>query len=132
MGMPWVRLDTGFPHHEKVVQMVADHGDRGRAAGFVYCCALAYCQMHGTDGIVRRAALPFVHGRPRDAALLVEAGLWEPHPAGWTVRNFTGRQPTAEVAEQQLADKRGAARKGNCVRWHRPGCDCWKRDLEVV
>lgn len=126
MSLPWVRFDTNFPQHDKVIELVAEHGDRGRAAGFVYCCSLAYCGDVESDGVVPFGALPFVHGRKRDADLLVAAGMWKPHPRGWEVVNYARRNPLAETLTQSRTDRSIAARKANCVRWHGPDCGCWR------
>jgi hypothetical protein len=124
MGLPWVRFDTSFPQHDKVVELASVRG--GREAGFVYVCGLAYCGQHETDGVVPFGALPFVHGRKKDAELLVAHGLWRPHPRGWEVVNYLERQPSAATLEQSRADRSTAGRKANCARWHKPGCTCWR------
>lgn len=126
MPLPWFRLDTNFPKHDKVVELI-DAGDKGRAAAFVYVCGLAYCADVESDGFIPFGALPFMHGRRRDAELLVEHGMWKPHPRGWEVVNYLNRQPSAAVLKEQRADKVRASSKGNCVRWHGPDCGCWKR-----
>jgi hypothetical protein len=125
MPLPWVRFDSSFATHDKVLRLLAEHGERGRSAAFVYCCGLGHCGLHGTDGLVSFAALPFVHGRKRDAELLVEVGMWRPDPAGWRVSNWTVRQEVAVVsaAKKQAASK--AASKAACVRWHGAECGCW-------
>lgn len=125
MTLPWVRLDAGFPSHDKVLQLIADHGAAGKAAGFVFACSLAYSGDHGTDGLIPRAALPFIHGTRKDAERLVEAGLWHPDPKGWRIPNWQVRQQSAAVAEAVADAKRRAAVKGNCVRHHGKDCGCW-------
>lgn len=126
MGLPWVRFDTSFPHHDKVVELVGVRG--GREAGFVYVCGLAYCGQHESDGLIPFSALPFVHGRKRDAELLVAHGLWRPHPRGWEVVNYLERQASSATLEQSRADRSAAGRKANCVRWHGARCGCWDTD----
>lgn len=130
MALPWVRLDSSFATHDKVVELVDQHGDRGRAAGFVYCCSLGWCGLHGTDGLIRFSALKFIHGRQRDAQLLVEAGLWVPDPEGWRVRNYGVRQQLSGTTAAKSAAASTAARKAACTRWHGAGCGCWERDQE--
>jgi hypothetical protein len=124
MGLPWVRFDTSFPKHDKVVELVGVRG--GREAGFVYVCGLSYCGDVESDGLIPFGALPFVHGRKRDAELLVAHGLWKPHPRGWEVVNWLERQPSSATLEQSRADRSTAGRKANCARWHKPGCTCWR------
>ena len=126
MPLPWVRLDSSFATHDKVLRLVTEHGDRGRAAGFVYACALGYCGLHGTDGLVSFAALPFVHGRKRDAELLVEVTLWRPDPSVWQVTNYAMRQEQSSVTVAKKHAAVTAASKAACVRWHGANCGCWQ------
>lgn len=129
MPLPWVRLDSTFPTHDKVLDLVA-MGNAGYRAVAVYCCALAHCGAQGTDGLVKFTALPFVHGRKADAALLVEVGLWEPVPNGWQVRNWSERQQSVADTQEIRRKQSIGARKANCARWHKAGCRCW-RDLSL-
>jgi len=115
-GLPWARLDTNLPTHDKVLELVGV-GARGKSAGFVYVCGLAYSVGHGTDGLIRRAALPFIHGTTGDARLLVDARLWIPVDGGWTIANFGTRQ-AAGAAAQSLSEARSeAGRRGAAERW---------------
>lgn len=126
MGLPWFRFDVNFPQHDKILRMLAAAGDRGKAAAFVYVCGLAYCANVESDGVIPFGALVFAHGKKRDADLLLEHGLWRPHPAGWEVVNYLERQPSADTIRQGKADRTKAARKANCVRWHGEACGCWQ------
>jgi len=115
-GLPWMRVDTNLPTHDKVLELVGV-GARGKAAAFVYVCGLAYSVGHGTDGFVRRAALPFIHGTTGDVRLLVDARLWIPVDGGWAIANFGTRQ-VAAASSQALSDVRAeAGRKGAAKRW---------------
>lgn len=120
MGLPWYRADTNFPTHDKVLDLVA-FGARGKAAGFVYHCALAQATGNGTDGVIKKSALPFVHGTPAEARLLVEVGMWEVIDGGWRIKNFGTRQvvgAVAQVDEDALRAARSAAgKKGAEGRW---------------
>lgn len=120
MGLPWYRKDTNFHTHDKVLDLVA-HGAKGKAAGFVYDCSLGYAVGNGNDGLVKRSALPFVHGTTADARLLVEVGLWEEVESGWQIKNFGTRQvvgASQQVKEDQLrADRSEAGKKGAESRW---------------
>lgn len=118
MGLPWARLDTNLPTHDKVLELVGST-PKGKAAGFVYICSLAHAVANGTDGIIRKAALPFIHGTPSDAKLLVIAGLWEVvDGGGWRIKNYGTRQAVG-FAQQALHDTRSAAgRKGAEARWN--------------
>lgn len=115
-GLPWARLDTNLPTHDKVLELVGV-GAKGKAAGFVYVCAIAYAVGHGTDGFIRRAALPFIHATPADARLLVDARLWTPVEGGWQIANYGTRQ-AAGMSAQVLSEVRAqAGRKGAEARW---------------
>ena len=124
MGLPWVRLDTNIASHDKILDLIGRKN--GRATAFTYVCSLAYSGQNGTDGHIPFAALTFVHGSKRDAEALVEVGLWEPHPTGWTIRNYDGRQQLSLVTDNIRASQRRGALKANCVRWHGPDCSCWE------
>lgn len=115
-GLPWARLDSNLPSHDKILELVGV-GSRGKAAAFVYVCGLAYSVGHGTDGLIRRAALPFIHGTANDARLLVDARLWVPVDGGWQIANFGTRQ-AAGMSAQSLSDVRAeAGRRGAEKRW---------------
>lgn len=120
MGLPWYRKDTNFHTHDKVLDLVA-LGMKGKAAGFVYDCALGNSVGNGGDGLIKRAALPFVHGTTADARLLVEVGLWEVVPEGWRIRNYDTRQVVGmseQVKADEISQKRSAAGKqGAEGRW---------------
>ena len=127
MPLPWVRLDSTFPTHDKVLDLV-EHGPAGYRAGFVYACSLAHCGAQETDGLISFAALPFVHGRKADAALLVEVRLWVPDRTGWRIPNWPKRQQSSAETAEIVAKRSAAGKKGNCARWHSPGCTCWSDD----
>lgn len=120
MGYPWYRADTNFHTHDKVLDLVA-HGAKGKAAGFVYHCSLSQSVGAGTDGVIKKSALPFVHGTPADARLLVEVGLWEAIDGGWRIANFGTRQVVGamqQVIEEGLREARSAGgKKGAESRW---------------
>lgn len=115
MGLPWVRLDTQFPHNPKVLALVEDKRWRALA---VYACSLAYCGAHGTDGFIPAGALPFVHATKREAHQLVDVGLWAEDGGGYQIRDWTDYQPSNAEAEarkarmRELADIRWRKQKG--------------------
>lgn len=117
-GLPWARLDSNLPSHDKILELVGV-GARGKAAAFVYVCGLAYAVGQGTDGLIRRAALPFIHGTAGDARLLVEARLWVPVDGGWQIVNFGTRQAVGMSAQVDQAARSEAARKSANARWQR-------------
>lgn len=125
MSLPWFRVDSHIGSHDKILTLLSMDGakpaDRWQAA-FSYICALGWAVDHGTDGIIPKIALPFVHGTPTTARLLVIARLWEESPTGWQIRNFADRQELAVVTEMKAEAYRARAEKANCARWHGPAC----------
>ncbi|GGG04345.1 hypothetical protein GCM10007304_18070 [Rhodococcoides trifolii] len=116
MGLPWVRLDTNINTHDKVLTLL-DGGSKGKQAGFVYCMSIAYAAGHGTDGVIKRAALPFIHGTQADAKLLVMAELWECVEGGYRIKNW-GNRNVVGATQQVLSDIRSeAGKKGAQARW---------------
>lgn len=124
MSLSWVRLDTSFPTHDKVLELVEQRG--GREAGFVYLCGLAYAGLHESDGLIPFGALPIVHAKRRDADLLVAAGMWKPHPRGWEIVNWSQRNQSGELTGKVRRAQSLGATKANCIRWHGPDCGCWE------
>jgi|SRR5579859_1121386 len=111
MPLPWVRLDTGFPQNQKLLAMLTEKD--GHRAAFVYLCGLACSGAQGADGFLSRESLPFLHGRARDAELLVQYGFWVPQPGGWLINGWDEFQPTTE--ETKMRRKRAMA--GAAARW---------------
>ena len=110
-GLKWVRLDTSFPHNQKILDLA--HAKRYRAIA-VYACSLPYAGAQGTDGWIPDSALPLIHGRPIDATHLVEVGLWIPRPGGWDINDWAEYQPSSEETAARTAKARAAA----MTRWH--------------
>lgn len=110
-GLPWVRLDSGIARNHKILAVLdMKEGHRSAAA---YMFGLGYCGEQGTDGFIPRNALPFIHGRPIDAARLVEVGLWHLDPGGWLVNDWREYQPSNEETERRSTKARAAA----AARW---------------
>lgn len=112
-GVRWVRLDAGFPHNPKILQLATD--GRWRAI-VLYASGLAYAGQQGSEGHIPRTALHLIHGRPADAAQLVDAGLWEVNGNGWNIHDWHDYQPTNQVIEARTRSER--ARHAAEVRWH--------------
>jgi hypothetical protein len=110
MPLPWVRLDTGFPHNPKVLVLVED---RKWQAIAVYIGGLAYSGAHGTDGFLPQSCLPYIHGTRKVANDLVEAGLWMPRAGGYEINGWREFQPTSE----EHADRRKKAQAAAEIRW---------------
>jgi hypothetical protein len=126
MSLPWVRLDSNVATNDKILALLDEKppADAFRAA-FSYVCSLGYSGGHGTDGLIRFAAVTFVHGNRRTAELLVKHHLWHPDPEGWRIPNWDVRQQSSAVTESIKRSRRAASTKGNCVRWHGADCNCW-------
>lgn len=125
MGLPWVRLDTGIAHHDKIAALI-QRRDGWRAIA-VYTFSLAWSGGQGTDGHVPEHAIYVLHGTPKVAETLVEVGLWDVDDrGGWSIHNFAQRQELAAVTEQREKVRRLSSLKANCTRWHGKDCQCWK------
>jgi len=124
MSLPWVRLDSNIFTHDKVLNLLQS-GAAGRSALVVYVFGLSYSGGHSTDGLIEFAVLPVIHGRKKDAELLVDVALWKPHPLGWEVPNWLDRQQSSNRQASIVAARRKGAVKANCIRWHGPDCGCW-------
>lgn len=130
MSLPWVRLDSSIASHDKTLALLSDPSPKRWQAMASYVFGLGWCGEHGTDGRIPTAALPFIHGTPATAALLVAHALWEPLPdgTGWQVHNFVERQEMATVTELKRAAQKRAAKRTNCIRYHGPHCGCWESE----
>jgi len=116
VGLPWFRADTNLPMHDKILDLVG-RGPKAKGAAFVYVCSLAYSVGNETNGFVAKAALPFIHGTPAEARLLMESRLWLQVEGGWQIPNFGTRQLIGAQA-QAISDARSAAgKKGMESRW---------------
>lgn len=116
-GLPWFRMDTDIYVNDKILEIVDEHGTKGKAAIAVYLFALAYSSAHLTDGLVKRGILRAVHGSPQDARLLVDAGLFETHPDGWIIHSYYAHQPSRKTAEELSQERAENGRKGAEARW---------------
>lgn len=126
MPLPWVRLDANVASHDKILSLVADPSPKRWQAMSSYFCAIAWSGGQGTDGLVRTAALPFVHGTATTARLLVKYGLWHERADGWEIHNYADRQETTETTAARGQMLTLASQKANCKRWH--GKDCWREE----
>jgi hypothetical protein len=112
MALPWVRLDTSFPTNPKLLAMLARK--EGHRAAFVYVASLAYSGCHGCDGFVTAEALPFIHARRSDAALLCQFGFWRAVTGGWEINDWTQFQQSTEETQQRKRRAQAAAQ----ARWN--------------
>lgn len=116
-GLPWVRIDSDLAQNPKVADLVAEYGARGKAAAFVFVCSIGYAAAHNTDGAIRKAMLPFVHGTAADARILVEAGLWDVAEKGWRISRYAEHQPTMAAREAEAKARSQKARDAANARW---------------
>ena len=110
MGLPWVRLDTGFTQNPKILGLIED---RKWQSITVYVASLGYAGQHGTDGFVPITALPFLHGTKRNANDLVSIGLFIPCPGGYDINGWKEFQPSNEENARRKAKAKAAAE----ARW---------------
>ena len=132
MALPWVRLDANIAAHDKILGLLSDEAEDRWQAAASYMFAMAWSGGAGTDGFVRRAALPFVHGTAATAKLLVAYELWDEMPDGYHIRNYAARQELEVVSQAKRAAQRAGALKANCQRFHGKDCGCWRDKLEAV
>lgn len=114
-GLPWIRFDTSLPDNPKILNLVEERD--GRAAGFVYCCGLAYSGKHGTDGFIPGSALPRINGRPADPGRLVSTELWLPVAGGWQINGWADKQESTDETQA----RRERAQKAAAARWEKKG-----------
>lgn len=110
-GLNWVRLDANLHSNHKVLSLLAER--LGDHALCVYVFSLGYSGAHGTAGFIPAAAIGLFHGKPRDASLLVEVGLWEELKGGWQIHDWIEYQPTDEESRARSEKARKAAE----IRW---------------
>lgn len=126
MALPWVRLDSNIASHDKILHLLGDSSAKRWQAAASYMFSLGWAGAAGTDGHIPKTALPFVHGTPGTALLLVKYGLWDLNGTGWRIRNYEQRQELTVVAEAKRAGRTIAAKKANCIRHHGSDCGCWR------
>ncbi len=126
MALPWVRLDANIGNHDKILALLADPSSKKWQAYASYMTALAWSGGQGTDGFIPQTALPFVHGTPATARLLVTYRLWEESLVGWRIVNYESRQELNIIAEAKRAAQAAGGRKARCRQNHGPDCGCWK------
>ncbi len=116
--LSWIRFEVGLPRNPKILGLLATRD--GYPAAWLYVCGLAYAGEHGTDGWVPEEALITFGGcyagsyAGRYAKMLVQRGLWEPQPGGWSINDWMDYQLTSEDAQARRARAQAAAR----ARWN--------------
>jgi hypothetical protein len=109
-GLPWIRLDTGFPSNSKILGLIAD---RKQPAALGYVCALAWSGGQGTDGFIPEIAAPLMHLTTVSAQSLCSSGLFIPTLGGWVINDWAEHQQTTAETQARSAKAQAAAR----VRW---------------
>ena len=125
-GLQWVRVDTGFPSHDKTLALHADPSPKRYQAAASAIYGLCWSAAHGTDGYLPRTVLPFIHATPATAALLVKHKFWVAEDDGWRIVNYAERQELAVVTAMKKEGQRIGALKTNCKRYPPAGCTCWE------
>lgn len=110
MALPWVRLDSQWPHNPKFLMLAEDKKWR---AITVYMGGLAWSGAQGQNGYIPAYALAMIHGTKREANELLEVNLWLPAQGGWDINDWTEYQPSSEEHEARSQRARLAAQK----RW---------------
>lgn len=83
-----------------------------RARG-LWVTGLSYCMDQLTDGYVPAHVLPTLGGTPKDAATLVDRGLWEATLGGWMYHDWLDYQPSRDSV---LAERANAAERQRRAR----------------
>ncbi len=99
--MAWFAVDDGFWGHPKRLACPA-------AAIGLWAVAGSWAAQQLTDGFIPRHVLPVLGGKPKDAAALVAAGLWETEDGGWRFHEWDERNPTAAEVLADRAEKHEA------------------------
>lgn len=120
--MAWFKVDDKLCVHPKWLAVP------GRARG-LWVTAGSWCAANETDGRVPRHVIASLGGNTRDAAFLVEAGLWREVKAGWIFHEWSVYQPDAASLKAKRNAEVDGGVWGNHKRWHVarnirvPGCD---------
>lgn len=111
--MSWVRIDSAFPGHRKVLDL---EPDLSNAAVGLHLLAICYADAYRTDGHLPRRAMRLVTADPgwqNHAAELVRVGLWHEAKDGYDVHDYLQWQRSAAEIEALSKMQRGKALK----RW---------------
>jgi hypothetical protein len=106
--MTWFKVDDGFAMHPKAVAA-------GNPALGLWVRAGAWSASQLTDGVIPRHMVAALGGRPREAAALVDAGLWLEHVDGWAFHDWQTYQPTRADVEDRRRVRAQAGAKGGVL-----------------
>lgn len=99
----WVKLTDTFAEHPKVYALT-DRQFR------LHITAMLWAARNGTDGALPSNYEPAIK-RSRDAAALVQAGLWEITRNGWQIHDWLEYNPTAQQAKLERERRAQATRQ---------------------
>ncbi len=125
-GLPWLRLDSNFYAHDKILGLIDDPSPKKWQAIACYVMGLSWSVQVGTNGDIPKSALGRISCTPIIARLLVKHQLWDEGLTGWHIRNFADRQQLSDETYTVRKAQSLGATKGNCVRHHGPDCGCWR------
>jgi hypothetical protein len=103
--MSWVRVDDKAWSHPKFAGL---SGNAVRLWLFATCWSAG----HETDGKLPKVVLRILGAAPKDAAALVDAGLWHKTEDGWGIHDFLEYQPSAADNRTRREAKAQAGRAG--------------------
>jgi hypothetical protein len=104
--MTWFRVDDSLDFHPKVEAA-------GNTAMGLWVRAGAYSARMLTEGFVAAGMIAKLGGRPKDAARLVEVGLWHVVPGGYRFHQWEQANPTRE---RVLAERAATAERQRRAR----------------
>lgn len=98
--MAWFKVDDNFAFHPKVL-------NAGNAAAGLWVRAGTWSMQTLSDGFIP-SSIALRLGTKREAARLVQAGLWDECEGGYVFHQWSERQPTSAQVKADRAS--GAAR----------------------
>lgn len=91
--MTWVRIESGFLRHRKIIDLPV-------GAKMLFVAGLCHSAETGTDGHITAAALRILAAeldvKSTLSKALEDAGLWHKREGGWDIHDYLGYQPSAE------------------------------------
>lgn len=114
-GLQWIRLDTSFPDHPKIMDLVDQNQHRVVVAHVSMMCHVGKTESDGyfTEGALRRYAIS-----KKDAYTAADSGLWIPARGnGFEINGWAEHNPVDDAAKARSDKARRAAEK----RWNGNG-----------
>lgn len=123
----WVKVDDGFPEHDKVLEAARHLGGNGAARVItIWLVGMCYCNRNLTDGVVRDAIVrtwTFYDRRPLDVANVMAMEMPNKRPGllvrvegGFKFHDYEHYQPSADEVKEKRAKDRERKRKGKPAR----------------